>query len=151
MDLQISRAQSKDIRDLKMIEIECGLSPWTIAGYESELKRGDSVILTARIKSKGLVGFLTGRIPLSSHTEAQINNLGTLPGFRKLGVGSALLREFQSICTGKLASVIWLEVRSSNRVAIAFYRTHGFVSAGVRPNFYTNPAEDAELMSLSLV
>lgn len=40
-----------------------------------------------------------------------------------------------------------LEVRASNSVAISFYKRHGFEDVGIRKNYYTNPKEDALLMS----
>ena len=61
-----------------------------------------------------------------------------------------LLDEFKLTCSQRRVSIIWLEVRVSNHIAISFYRSQGFIKRGVRPGFYTNPAEDAELMSLSL-
>ena len=39
-----------------------------------------------------------------------------------------------------------LEVRVSNTAAIGLYEKLGFVSEGIRPNFYEKPAEDAMIM-----
>ena len=36
-----------------------------------------------------------------------------------------------------------LEVRESNRPAIALYHSMGFVSVAVRRNYYSQPTEDA--------
>jgi ribosomal-protein-alanine N-acetyltransferase len=45
---------------------------------------------------------------------------------------------------------VWLEARASNDEAINFYRSNGFEECGTRPNFYENPTEDAQLMTLKL-
>jgi ribosomal-protein-alanine N-acetyltransferase len=43
---------------------------------------------------------------------------------------------------------IILEVRASNRPALAFYRSAGFGQAGLRRAYYVDPIEDAVLMRL---
>ena len=150
-EFSIARAKTDDIPDLKSIETECRLSPWSIEAYESQFRRPDSVILAARNPDGRVIGFLVGRVPLSDLSEeAEIHNIGALPQFQHQGVGSMLLDEFKVTCSQRRVSIIWLEVRVSNHIAISFYRSQGFIKRGVRPGFYTNPAEDAELMSLSL-
>ncbi len=39
-----------------------------------------------------------------------------------------------------------LEVRVSNAAAIGLYEKLGFVSEGIRPDFYEKPTEDAVIM-----
>ena len=41
-----------------------------------------------------------------------------------------------------------LEVRRSNRAARRLYEKFGFVSEGIRPGFYDQPKEDAEILWL---
>ena len=146
---RISRAGPDDIKDLKRIEVACGLSPWTIEDYRAEQQRLDSVILKARTLNGTIVGFILGRVP--SHGEADIYNIGVDPEIRREGIGGLLLDEFCSICRTRGVSAVWLEVRTTNRAAISFYRARGFVERGVRPGFYSNPTEDAELMCLQLI
>jgi ribosomal protein S18 acetylase RimI-like enzyme len=43
---------------------------------------------------------------------------------------------------------IVLEVRASNRQALAFYRSAGFGQTGLRRAYYADPIEDAVLMRL---
>lgn len=135
---------------MRKIEIACELSPWTSAGYESELARSDSAAFVARSEDGAAVGFLIGRIPPVDGGVAEIYNIGILSQFRRLGIGKSLLDEFIAACLSTEVSDIWLEARSSNREAISFYSKNGFEPKGLRRNFYENPTEDAELMTFKL-
>ena len=150
MQATVAPARIEDVPTLKAIELECRLSPWSQTAYEAELKRPDAIILTA-IADGTIVGFIAGRRPLIRDADAEINNIGVLRDFRGKGIGSRLIQEFKKICIARKASMIWLEVRPSNHAAIALYRSHGFVPRGVRRNFYQDPVEDAQLMSLALM
>ena len=44
-----------------------------------------------------------------------------------------------------------LEVRQSNAVAIKLYLKMGFTLLGVRKGYYSNPTEDADVMSFDLL
>jgi ribosomal-protein-alanine N-acetyltransferase len=149
-DVGIFRAQFADIPDMQKIEIACELSPWTSAGYESELTRTDSAAFVARSDDGQAVGFLIGRISPAKSGVAEIYNIGTLSQFRRLGIGKSLVDEFIAACRNMRVSHIWLEVRSSNRDAISFYSRNLFELSGLRRNFYENPREDAQLMTLRL-
>ena len=144
----VSPARSEDVPELKRIEIECMLSPWTPESYLREITREGSVVLKAENREGSIMGFILGRAARAG--EAAIFNIGTAVAFRRMGVGSILLEEFrkQSVARGSLE--IWLEVRSTNETAINFYLARGFVRRGIRPNFYSNPTDNALIMSLTL-
>lgn len=44
-------------------------------------------------------------------------------------------------------SFITLEVRESNAPAINLYTKMGFVNVGIRPDFYSDPTENAIIMT----
>jgi [ribosomal protein S18]-alanine N-acetyltransferase len=136
------------VPEIKKIEEQCRLSPWTVDAYVTEQKHPYSVMLKAHLHDGTVVGFLAGRAPAGG--EGEILNIGTAVAFQRRGIGSGLIMEFRAICTERQVSAIWLEVRPTNREAINFYKSHGFIKRGMRPNFYSNPSEDADLMALVL-
>ena len=77
--------------------------------------------------------------------EAEINNIGVLEKFRRMGIAKAL---FDSAYNAAKAEKWYLEVRESNLGAISFYEKLGFERVGMRKNFYTAPTENAVLMAL---
>jgi ribosomal-protein-alanine N-acetyltransferase len=150
-NFRIFQAGLDDISDLQTIEIASGLSPWTLLGYQSELRRSDAAAFVARTDKGEAVGFIIGRIPPLADSVAEIYNIGTLAHVRRLGIGKSLLAQFLDKCREQGVSEVWLEARISNQEAINFYRNTGFETNGIRRNFYDNPAEDAQLMTLRLI
>ena len=47
-------------------------------------------------------------------------------------------------------SFLTLEVRVGNTAAIALYESLGFENLGRRPRFYSNPTEDAYIMTWNI-
>ena len=82
--------------------------------------------------------------------EGQITNIAVHPKARRMGVGKAILERL--ICESSVRCIreLSLEVRQSNFPAKALYESHGFVTVGVRKNFYRHPTEDGLVMILSL-
>ena len=128
--------------------MECRLSPWTIGGYKAEQGHRDSIMLKAHVEEGPIVGFIVGRAPMAGAGE--ILNIGTALKFQRQGIGSMLIEHFCAICNERSVSAIWLEVRVTNQTAIDFYKSHQFIKKGVRPDFYSNPTEDADIMALVL-
>lgn len=70
--------------------------------------------------------------------------------FRRCGTGSELLATVIEWARKRNASRVQLEVRAGNTAAIALYERAGFLRDGLRQGYYSDPPEDALLMSLSL-
>ncbi len=82
--------------------------------------------------------------------EGQITNVATHPDYRRRGLADSLLRALLAEARERRLSTLSLEVRESNRAAIALYEKHGFFVAGKRNNFYKNPREHALVMLCNL-
>ena len=66
---------------------------------------------------------------------------------RRKGVGGALVGALIQEAQRQEAEFISLEVRPSNRAAVALYTKLGFAEEGRRKNYYTDPTEDALLLT----
>jgi ribosomal-protein-alanine acetyltransferase len=80
--------------------------------------------------------------------EAEIIDIRVGEGFRRTGIGESLLTQsFEKLRLSEIRSV-FLEVRSSNAAALAFYKKLGFAMMGRRENYYKTVAgrEDALMM-----
>ena len=150
----IEQADVSDIAALIAIAEKRKLSHWSRRNYLDELARPDSIILAARLPEAGVVGFIVGRVYHGSADdplmEAEIYNIGVFEECQGLGLGKRLFDGFLERCHNANVEKIWLEVRASNEMAIAFYDRNGFVKHSVRKSFYSHPLEDGIVMSLSI-
>lgn len=143
---------SSDVDAVEAIAIEAGLSYWSKEDYMKESLERYSVILVATDASGKVIGFLAGRIidGVKSDVEAEILNIGVSPLARRTGIGSRLVSDFVEECAQRLVRSVWLEVRSKNRSANAFYRSLGFLPQNLRRNYYSDPVDDGVMMQLVL-
>jgi ribosomal-protein-alanine N-acetyltransferase len=84
------------------------------------------------------------------HDELHILNVATSPEHRRRGVGRALMTAAVQRGRQQGCALATLEVRKTNQPAIELYRSLGFRSVGIRPNYYVEEGEDAVVMLLRL-
>lgn len=82
---------------------------------------------------------------------ADIITLYTPPQSRRQGHARTLLNQLIAQATQTGCTAITLEVRASNTAAIALYESMDFTHVGTRKAYYTNPAEDALILTRSLI
>ncbi|HEY3233381.1 MAG TPA: ribosomal protein S18-alanine N-acetyltransferase [Polyangiaceae bacterium] len=115
----------------------------------AELAKGYASILVAREESASPepLGFA---LAWTAADELHVIQLLTHPAYRRKGVGRGLMNALLECGRRRQARRILLEVRRSNRAAIALYQSLGFRSFGVRRRYYADTDEDAVEMVLSL-
>jgi ribosomal-protein-alanine N-acetyltransferase len=121
-------------------------NPTTREWYETELQRPDvCYVYVLRLAPMAAVaGFCAfWRVIDQIH----INNLAIHPDFRGRGLARTLLTRVLEDAGAIGAPHATLEVRRSNVAARKLYEQAGFTLAGVRTSYYTNPIEDALILS----
>ena len=81
--------------------------------------------------------------------EGYITNIAVHPDFRRRGVATELTNAVTEKAKELKLSFLSLEVRESNAAAISLYEKFGFLNVGRRKNFYSEPTEDAVIMTLN--
>jgi ribosomal-protein-alanine N-acetyltransferase len=120
-------------------------NPTTREWYEGELKRPEvCFIYVMRTSGHRVAAFCAFWLVVE---QAHINNLAVLPELRGRGLGTQLLEAIIAEAAHLGAELLTLEVRESNTPALRLYARSGFERAGVRKNYYTNPVEDALILS----
>ena len=84
---------------------------------------------------------------MESNGGRALNSLGGVKAYRKMCIRDRLTEMKQRFMPPEVTQY-YLEVRKSNTAAQRLYEKLGFVSAGVRKNFYEKPSEDAVLMQM---
>ena len=134
-------SSNADLDAVLAIEAESFTSPWTREMYVAELANvGVSFCYLARDAARQTVGFCSFWRVLD---ELHVNNLAVAQAYRRRGIGTALMTFVLNEGTRLGAHRATLEVRRSNEAARQLYERLGFLAAGVRRAYYTNPIEDA--------
>jgi len=146
MPLIVERvSQASELAAVLEIEEASFVNPTTKEWYESELQRPDvCFIYVIRPPGGPIAGFCAfWRVVDLIH----IDNLAIRPELRRQGIGRVLLERVLDEAERLGAPNATLEVRRSNTAARHLYERAGFAVAGVRTSYYTNPIEDALILS----
>jgi ribosomal-protein-alanine N-acetyltransferase len=136
--------QEVDLADVIQIERRSYPYPWTRTIFADCLRVGYSCWVCERqgsIEGYGVISVGAG--------ESHLLNLCVRPEVQQQGIGRKLLKHFISVARRHSAEVIFLEVRPSNRAALALYGKSGFNELGVRKDYYPAPGgrEDALILA----
>jgi ribosomal-protein-alanine N-acetyltransferase len=112
-----------------------------------ELARPWSRLWVARAGDAGEVGEVVGFL-VAWHVadELHVLNVATRADWRRRGVGRALMDAAVGYAGSHRAKHVLLEVRRSNRPAIALYRAVGFFAMGVRARYYPDDEDAVEMV-----
>ena len=135
----------RHIDALAELERACFHAPWSAQSLREELDNPLAHFRVAEDEDGAVLGYV-GIHFLAD--EGFITNVAVAPQARRRGVARALLSDLADYAVAHNGYRITLEVRVSNAPAIALYESLGYVRDGVRPGFYSQPAEDAAIYSL---
>ncbi|MGN0499389.1 MAG: ribosomal protein S18-alanine N-acetyltransferase [Acutalibacteraceae bacterium] len=134
----------RHISDVAEIERQCFSKPWSENAIAAELENDSAHFFVAN-----LCGEVIGYIGMHcAADECYVANVGVLKKYRRMGVGSALIKYAAETARQMKMSFISLEVRPSNTEAVRIYERFGFERVGLRKNFYSEPKEDGLIMTL---
>jgi|ERR1051326_440637 [ribosomal protein S18]-alanine N-acetyltransferase len=135
-----------DIDAIAALEAASFTNPWPRETLVWELRNSDVTrIYVFRDDRGAIVAFCLCWVIFD---ELHINTLAVAPDHRRAGVATLLLRHVLAETANEGARRATLEVRASNRAALALYERLGFRVTATRPGYYTNPDEDALILWL---
>ncbi len=134
-----------DLDRILELEKEIFPEPWSRRFFPADPHRSGVLCLVAEAD-----GQVVGYIVASGKSRVHIANIAVIPGLRRRGIGRMMIRAAEEFGRSIGAGLFLLEVRESNRSARSFYRSLGFVGAGVKQYYYSN-GEDAILMKREIL
>jgi ribosomal-protein-alanine N-acetyltransferase len=146
--MRFARMRPDDLPEVLLIEYDVYPHPWTrgnfldsiSSGYETWIMRGESGILA---------GYF---LLMPAVDDAHLLNITVHPQWQGKRLGRTMLDKVVELARSKGSTAILLEVRPSNRRALAIYKHCGFAEIGLRRNYY--PAhggrEDAIVMRMPI-
>jgi ribosomal-protein-alanine N-acetyltransferase len=145
---QLEVITPQDLDGILTIDYLAFKRPWNRNLFLEELACDNAFSYSVRCnqtdQSPVIIAYVFWRIVL---TELHIIRIAVAQDFRSRGLATWLLQQcFKLAKQKKDFDSVYIEVRPSNKAAIALYRKLGFQVIGTRPNYYPESNEEALVM-----
>ena len=136
----------RDLDAVMAIEEDSFTNPWTRQMFEWDVRNTEVTrVYVGRTVEAAVAAFCSCWLVFD---ELHVHSLAVRRDLRRRGVASALLGGVLADAARLGAKRATLEVRRSNEPALKLYEKLGFTVSGTRPNYYTQPEEDALILWL---
>lgn len=142
MNIYVKEAGADQLEGIYAIECACFSPPWSKEALGGLIGMDGSGILAALDEYGTVIGFLCY---LDMYDALHIANIAVTDEYRGQGAADALIQAVVKICDARIFPDITLEVRISNKAAVSLYEKHGFITEGIRKEYYDDK-EDAYIM-----
>lgn len=142
MNIRIREMRKEDVDAVTALEESCFSMPWKRQDFEDILTNPDRYYLVAESDNAIVGGCMLTMIA----GEGDVSNVAVYEEHRGKHIATALMQELLRVGEEKGIRDFTLEVREQNQPAIRLYEHAGFVSEGIRPNFYDKPKDNAVIM-----
>jgi ribosomal-protein-alanine N-acetyltransferase len=144
----LEAATLDDVDALVALERASASHPWTRQGFEGAIHGGAGErVAILREASRAAAGYCVWQ---EVADEVHVHNVVIAPAHRRRGLGRRLLTACLTLAARRGAHRAFLDVRAGNRAALSLYEGLGFREVGRRRGYYSEPAEDAVVMEVSL-
>ena len=142
MELQIKPLTEEYVDQVCVLEEEAFSMPWHRESFLEMILNKDACYLVGLMEEEVVASCGLRNIV----GDGEITNVVTKSSARGRGIGEQMLLKLLEEGTAMGVEAFTLEVRKSNDAAIHLYEKLGFVTEGIRKNFYEDPTEDALIM-----
>lgn len=133
----------EDLDQVMEIENDLISPPWTREGFFTFLLKDENMFFAVEEKGQ-ILGYCSMQTVLD---EGDILNVAVTRDRQKEGIGYFLVDSMLMLAAARGIHIVHLEVRESNGSARRLYQRLGFKEDGFRKNYYTEPVENAVLMT----
>ena len=144
---QLAAVAPEDVNQILAIDRSSFKRPWQKNSFLEELacNHAYSYVVWAQSDDRNaeIIAYVFLRILLS---EMQILRIAVAAGFLNQGVATWLLQRCFRLARHKDVHSVYIEVRLTNKEAIALYQKSGFQFLAKRTHYYPETGEDALVM-----
>ena len=133
----------EDLDQVMEIENDLISPPWTREGFFTFLLKDENMFFVVEEKGR-ILGYCSMQTVLD---EGDILNVAVTRDRQKEGIGYFLVDSMLMLAAARGIHIVHLEVRESNGSARRLYQRLGFKEDGFRKYYYTEPVENAVLMT----
>ena len=158
VDVRIERMTVHHISAVMAIDEQGYGDPWSATTWHKEMRDDDRLHLVAitdreqasnNSESDGEGERVVGHVGLLYLVGmAHVSNVAVDPEYQHQGVATRLLIELLDRAREHGSTAVTLEARAANKRAHRLYSRLGFQPLGITPDYYTEPSEDALVMSI---
>ncbi len=146
--LSLDRMRAEDLDEVLDIERASFSMPWSRGAFLYEMQQNRVArCWVSRDEAMRVVGYLC---LWEVSDEIHVTNVAVRPDARRQGIARSLLRTVLDDALARRFKLVVLEVRPSNRHAVALYESFGFRVVGRRRGYYYDTGEDALVMEVAL-
>ena len=142
MELVIKPLTEEYVDAVCVLEEEAFSMPWHKESFLEMILNKDACYLVGLIENKVVASCGLRNIV----GDGEITNVVTSVDIRGKGIARQMILKLMEEGCKMGVEAFTLEVRKSNETAIHLYESLGFVTEGIRRNFYEDPVEDALIM-----
>lgn len=133
----------EDLQRVVVLEKQLFTSAWSESDFLYEILHND-FSLNYVLEDEGyIIGYIGVWI---MYEQSEITTIGVETQYQGQGLGKEMMKTIIDIAIQHGCESMSLEVRVSNHKAIALYESLGFMSVGIRKDYYQDNHEDAYLM-----
>ena len=151
VQLRLAATESADINRIVQIDRRSFGWPWNRIYFSAELISKQACNFTLktveRENEQKVIGYIISRLV---DRKLHILRIAVKPRWRGHGLAARLLDQALSKAAKSGARSAYLEVRPSNKSAIALYQRLGFRLTGKKEEYYTDTREDALVLMKKL-
>lgn len=141
--MEIVRMDYSHTETLADLEKLCFAQPWSKKSLDEQIKNPIAYFIVA-MEEDAILGYGGMHCTVD---ECYVDNVAVFRHQRKRGVGTAIISDMIKEATSRQGRFVSLEARPSNKAAVSLYKKLGFVEEGRRKNFYSDPKEDALILT----
>ena len=142
MELIIKPLTEEFVDQVCVLEEEAFSMPWHRESFLEMIQNPNACYLVGLVEGEAVASCGLRNIV----GDGEITNVVTKGSMRGQGIGKQMLLKLLEEGRKMGVEAFTLEVRKSNYTSIGLYEKLGFVTEGVRKNFYEDPTEDALIM-----